>query len=227
MTGACGRAGFAPISDDASAALDGAALDATWFDAHPDAPPNAMVLMVDAVADTYVSQDTEKGDQRPNNFGGDSEIKIKRGEEHGLVRFELSDIPPTATVFSAELELAITSPAPGLQIGVHPVLEAWVEGALDGTPGQCNWTMRDPVNAWTTAGAAPPGSAGPVAATFAASAAGPVVVALPATTVQAWVASPGTNHGVLLVAIQDDGADLASWDEGDAPGPRLTVTWTP
>jgi len=217
----CGRINFQARGDDAPG------IDAPIFDARPDAPPNATTLMFGAAADTYISQDMESGDDRPNNFGSDDKMKVKLGEDHGLLRFDISSIPTTASVFSADLSIAITGAGVGLTVGVFPVREAWIEGTQQGTAGACNWTLRNNVAAWSNVGAAPPGSADPQVASFPANANGRAVVALPSSLVDGWVKNPGSNQGVLLMATTDDSADFGTRESPVQERPQLVVTFVP
>lgn len=228
------RFGFEQPGDgkDATAVTTDAAADA-----RPDAPANALTYVFGerptathsgVTSDTYISQDMETVDDRVNNFGGEDKLKVKYGEDHGLVRFDLSAIPAGATIVYADLEMVVISAAPSSIVAVHALSESWLENTLEGTAGTSNWTMRDPVNAWTTVGAAPPGSAGPMLATFSVATLGGVTVEVPRTTVQAWVDSPATNHGMLLLETTDNNnPDLASRETSTSQAPQLTVTFVP
>lgn len=203
-------------------------------DASIDAPPNSTTYVfgerpsadhMNVTADTYISQDMEGSDKRPFNYGGAGTLKIKAGEEHGLIEFNISAIPQGATVFSATLTIQVSDPGSGSNVSVRPLLEEWVEGTLQGTAGVCNWTQRDTVNLWATAGAGPPGSAGAVVASFQPTAVGPRMIALPVSLVQGWL-DPAQNHGVLLIATQDN-IDVVSSEGTSTNRPILTVTFVP
>lgn len=204
-------------------------------DAIVDAPPGSVTYVfgegtgathTGVTGDTYVSTDMETVDQRPNNFGGDNLIKLKQGEDHGLIRVTISAIPTNATVLSATLRLHISDPGSGSRIEIRPLLESWLEGNLQGTAGQSNWTYRDATNLWTTAGAAPTGSAGAVATTFQPTAVGSLDIGLPPSLVQSWVDGAGQNHGMLLLPTQDK-IDVTSSEGSSSNRPRLTVTFLP
>jgi hypothetical protein len=234
------RLGFGETGSNADAS-DSPTADAFVFvPPTADAPPNAQTYVfgeapaathTGVTTDTYLSQDNESGDERPNNFGGDEELKIKQGEEHGLIRFDIQAIPSSATVFSATLTLHVTGFDPATVVEIRPLLETWVEGNLNGTPGHANWNERDATpTAWTTVGAAPPGSAGPVATTFEPAALGSITIALPAALVQPWL-NGAMNHGMLFIvpaALDGSSIDVTSREVSpSSTRPTLAVTFVP
>ena len=199
-------------------------------DAGIDAPSNAVTYVFgEAPSATHqlVTADTYLSTGSGLNYGADNRLRIRQGDDNGLIEFDISAIAPGATVFSATLTLVVTDPGVGTKIEVRPLVEQWVEGSSAGAPGRCNWNERDDVpNLWTTAGAAPPGSAGSVVATLQPTSIGPVNIGLPAALIHTWL-DPAQNHGVLLIASQD-GADLASSEESPSTDrPILTVTFVP
>lgn len=149
----------------------------------------------------------------------------------GLVRFDLSSIPPGAVVNSVVLRLAVTrvplTPV-NSDFHLHRLLRPWNEE-------QSTWLLRlAPTENWTTPG----GQAGtdfsttvsgrvPVAAvggyTFAST---PQLVA----DVTAWLASPSANHGWLVKTADESVGFTArrfASREGLAGAPVLEVQFDP
>lgn len=225
--GACGRIGFdpgdAPSSD---ASID----DANRTDARStDAPPNAITAMFSDsfVADTSLA---EAPADQANNYGTTIELATELGSSVALVRFDVSSIPMSATVFSAQLELTTHSAAGSESSGtvvVYALREAWEEGTHDATAGVANYVEREPGTPWSGAGAQPPSRAEVTIGSFH-----PVAVATTYTTdldrgvVEGWIREPGVNYGVVL---HNDDNDRAQWASRESMSgrPRLIVVYTP
>jgi hypothetical protein len=228
LVAGCGRLGFD------GAATDGAPGDgASSIDAQPDAPNNAvtatfgngsLAMHRNTTADTYLNSVVGT---TSFNYGGDDVVRVRMGEEHGLLRFDLTVIPATATVVSAELQLVVDDFDAPTTLRIHRVLESWTEGALLAIPGACNWIQRDSASNWSDDGAAPPASSGPELTSFAVPALGDYKVALPASLVQAWVATPANNHGVLFRNDSRDRAGFVSSEGNDPDRPLLSVVYVP
>ncbi len=154
-----------------------------------------------------------------------------------LLRFDLRDIPPSATVNTATLSLyhnATSSATPG-KVDLHRVTRAWREG---GGENNCQktgaiWQEAQPDLPWTTAG-------GDYDTAIAASVTDSTVPAgwdnyTITSLVGQWVDGTAPNHGMLLrlnsEAIPTSGArwfDYRADDETTDPThrPKLTVDYT-
>lgn len=167
------------------------------------------------------------------------------GLRRGLVRFDLSAIPPGAVVQSAtvSLRLAATRPA-NSTITLHRALQNWGEGAsvanLPGgvgaaaAPGDATWLVRFfaaiPAQPWTKPGgdftAVPSATATvvPVAGQIF-SWSGPGLVA----DVQDMVNTPASNRGWFV--IDEPSNDAKAFYSREHPTaswrPSLSVTWAP
>lgn len=140
----------------------------------------------------------------------------QRGElRRALLAFDLSAIPPWATVTSATLTLHMSKSIAGATpVTVHRALAAWGEGASDALgeegagaaaePGDATWRHTFfPTTDWTTPG----GDFDPTAlATTSVSGTGAYDWSSAELTaaVQAWVADPTGNFG--WVVLGDEGA---------------------
>lgn len=174
-------------------------------------------------ADTYIDES-----KNLQNFGAEQSILLgsKSKSQRGLLRFDLSWLPPAATVTAATLSLNLEK-AVGGSVSAHRVTRAWGEG--DGTvDGSCytgaSWLRHDACEPW-----APPG--GEFDPTPAASVAGGAVPGRRNWDVSALVTAQhdGTypNHGFLLqVSSGFQGVELSSGDAVDADlHPRLVIDY--
>jgi hypothetical protein len=104
-------------------------------------PPVSICLP--AVQDSFNVQD------KPwQVHGADVELKVRSDsgfERRLLIGFDLSSIPPTYTVTDARLRLYETTTSAGQTINLYRLTNSWVES-------QMNWSFRDSVNRWITAG---------------------------------------------------------------------------
>jgi hypothetical protein len=118
---------------------------------------------------------------------------------HILLRFDLGGIPATADVALAALKVTTTSGGalPQGSTDVYRLREPWAEGDKDNVAGFPNWTHRDGTATW----AAPGGSRDdtPLGSLVPAASDTEYVVPLPASAVAAWVETPASNDGVILV----------------------------
>ncbi|MBL9140572.1 MAG: DNRLRE domain-containing protein [Phycisphaerae bacterium] len=174
-------------------------------------------------------------------FAGRVGVNGAGTRRRSVLRFDLSAIPPGATVTSAELRVHVTQTISGVQeFSLHSVGSAWTEGpafdlggiGVPAEPGDCTWSHRSwPNDAWTTPG----GDFAAVASstvtiddvgdwTFA-STAGMVADA------QSWVNAPAGNFGWLLMGNESQTQTAKKFDsrENREPlnRPTLTVTFTP
>jgi len=133
--------------------------------------------------------------------GADAAVK-------SLLRFDVSSIPANATVTQATLQLYHYSRSNGnsLTLGAHRVLHEWVDS-------QVNRTQRKSGVNWAVVGmgsgsdyVAPADGTAPVASS------GGAWVSLDVTDmVQAWVANPADNHGVVVLQSAASGYVLYSF----------------
>jgi hypothetical protein len=177
----------------------------------PDAPPPVTLEFGerDSADVSDVTSDADIDSENPSlNYGQSSDITTfaePTRDWHGLLRFELSAIPPTATILSAELRL-VTSPGnPSVPATVQAfrVLETWDEGTHNGASGAVSWNERLAGMDWLGAGAEGP-SRDPVAL-FDMVTTGPdqpVSVMVPVEVVQGWVDGSLLNAGLVLDVIE-------------------------
>ncbi len=155
------------------------------------------------------------------NFGGSDNLTVSGSvatTTSSLLRFVLTAIPTTATVETAQLRVQVIETG-NLSVDLFAVVEPWEELAV-------TWNQRTSSSAWSTPGAGP-GSRGTMQiGSFVAAQAGMITVALDPAAVQAWIADPSANHGLLLAAVSMEGATLASSQEGVLDQrPGLVITW--
>jgi hypothetical protein len=173
------------------------------------------------VTDTYIDAD------HPNdNFGVANCLMLDSGgHKLALLRFDLSDIPSTARVVSAWLELTVVGrDRPGqLVANIYPLHRAW-------DANQANWRQAAAGQLWAAAGLQP-------GADFDLDPA--ATVQLPGESlaqtsltnlVQSWIRRPADNEGILLAGSGDPDMEyyLASseWREAGAR-PRLRIRLAP
>jgi hypothetical protein len=170
-----------------------------------------------------------------DNNGGFTDIFVGFSDagdrSSGLLRFDLSAVPPGTTVQGATLELFTRGDS--LNVGdmqLFRVLEAWDEGDQTADPGVANFNQRKPGLSWLSAGAFPPSSNAAPLAQFSPNATDQAFqVSLPANVVQAWVNDPASNFGLMLF-VTEQGADVSfdsSESSNDNRRPELRVTFVP
>ncbi|HMJ89441.1 MAG TPA: DNRLRE domain-containing protein [Candidatus Acidoferrum sp.] len=166
------------------------------------------------VADTSLFQEKPN-----NNLGAMPFMPVGlNGEDtrgRGLIRFDLSQIPPHAMVSSATLRITSTFGGGGTRtFDIHRLLQSWIEGGKSSVPdgdgnlgqaatsGEPTWNNRQHlVSPWGAAGAAANSDYFATAtATISFSAEGNYTFSSAALTadVQRWVTNAGTNFGWLL-----------------------------
>lgn len=157
-----------------------------------------------------------------------------------LLRFDLSGLPPNAVVREVRLTLFHSRSLAFDTIALHRVLAPWGEGVSNAgtsgagappTPGSATWIHRFfPTQAWSTPGGdfAPVASAGIVVggqSEFYTWGSTPQMVA----DVQSWLASPGANHGWILIGGEDGERRGKRFESREnvtpANRPRLVVRW--
>jgi hypothetical protein len=229
----------APGSPDARP-TDASVADASVADARPPdaSPPDAAPLVLhwefqDGVAPTAAyagTTDTQLFQNQPTtNFGAADSINVDGDEPwlsnkdvRGLVRWDVSAIPRTARVDSARVFLTVTNGG-GATFTVRAMSTPWRER-------EATWNERSAGVVWATAGGS--GAADRAAATLATFAVpDPAVLAIElnaagVAAVQAWIANPDANHGVMLSSDTGslDGMDFHARDAlGASNRPRLVV----
>lgn len=161
------------------------------------------------------------------------------GNRRGLLRFDLSSLPPGAIVQSATLHLHLLRGRPDNEpLSLHRTLASWGEGASNafgggGTaaaPGDATWLHRffgatqlwsNPGGDFVAAASAEELIEAPEGVTHHISAPGM------AADVQAWIDQPTGNHGWLLIGGVNSAKAYASREHATAGlRPQLTVTWS-
>jgi hypothetical protein len=192
------------------------------------------------VADNTLIEDA--GGSLSNGAGAEFYVgNIKRGAlRRGLLRFDLTAIPASATVVSAQLTLQLVkSQKDSYDVTVNRLLEDWGEGAsvsiggqgAPATPGDATWTQRffgdSPARNWATPGGSFVGA--PSASSTVSPTLGPYtwVSAGLQADVQAWVQNSNSNFGWL---VQNEFAPTAkAFASRDSANPDLrpvlSVTW--
>lgn len=142
---------------------------------------------------------------------------------NGLLRFDLSALPPGTPVTAVELHVATN--VDSLESGMmqfYAVLESWQEATV-------TWNERTTGVAWTNAGVSGPTSRGTqllgeVAPNVDFTA---YVLAIHVPTVQGWIDDPATNHGMVMISTSPsgNGGMFSSREDVDAVRPQLKITY--
>jgi hypothetical protein len=160
-----------------------------------------------AVADAAID-----GGKPTKNYGASGSLSaglsgVAGAQVQALLRFDVSAIPPDATITSAVTTLRVLLYG-GAPSRAHRVTAPWSEGAVT----------------WSTFNGA---SASAVDATFPAASAGQATTADLAALVQGWVSGSVPNHGVLLERDLTGSTVYASSEQPSAQQPQMTVCYTP
>jgi hypothetical protein len=230
---ACGRLGFDPISgnEDGGNAGDGTS-------AVVDAPPGSVTVTFGetgtatfsgVTADcTLDSQSTMQG----NNFGGSPTLEIDASinGKGAVLRFDVSAIPTTATVFSATIELTTAADGSADEFALRFLKESevWEEGTGNGTAGAANWLERQPGVAWLGEGADGFSHTGSIIGSiFPVAPNTKYAIPLDDGVAQRWV-DRGFNNGVRIVDFGNDDVSFASSEAPElAARPLLTIVYVP
>ncbi|MDA1315174.1 MAG: DNRLRE domain-containing protein [Acidobacteria bacterium] len=180
----------------------------------------------DGTSDTYISQNAPT-----SNFGLSGTLLLDGDDPSGstndlasLILWDLSSIPPGATVDSAEIDIEVFNISSGAY-NIYELKRDWFETGA-------TWNVYSPGNAWGTPGASGAGDRGSlVLGTVTAGSLGSYKVILNAdgiAAVQGWVDNPSSNHGIIVAnPSTTDGVDFRSSDYGTATQrPRLTVSYS-
>ena len=162
-------------------------------------------VVLDCLADSYIDEDDPD-----KNFGDDGSIKLKRKVDQemlGLLRFDLSSIPPESPVSRAMLELTVKNEdTVGDPVLIHRVASDWAEDTLT----------------WDSLA----GSYDPTPETFFFAVEPGLILVDITSLVQAWHQGDHSNYGLLLAATSDDEqSEYFSREEGTpSRRPRLHIT---
>lgn len=141
-----------------------------------------------------------------------------------LLYFDLGgSIPSTATIVSAQLDLTVECWNNGQQLNGSYLQSSWDENSA-----QLGWTSRDDANAWSQPGIGPGDRvAGRSFVIGGLTSAGTVrhSVALDPAQVQAWVANPASNQGILLENPATGVVLRIHSSSASSDRPKLTVTY--
>ncbi len=202
-------------------------------------PQNTTASGVNTVtvsADTHVREDAVD-----KNFGIANKIETNpsnnaagTSEYHGLLRFDLSMIPPGATINSATLKLVSESSRSNHVVEIREATRSWAEGGSDNSTCVIGATWlapncTDTSTAWNGSGGnfrstpSPWGSA--VYATVTPVGGSTVQNATVTALVQDWINGTKTNLGFAMIATGTD-TGQADWGsrEGGKPA-TLVVDW--
>jgi hypothetical protein len=132
-------------------------------------------------------------------FADDPELHIDADPVRvALLRFDLTAIPPSATVLSAELVVMVTNEIEDGTYVAKTMLEPWDEDTA-------TWIQRDTGTPWNSPGAGVGSSADDVIAEFAPPVQGEDTVPIAIEAVQQWVDSPSTNFGMRWSSTSTQG----------------------
>lgn len=179
------------------------------------------------VSDTWLQEN-----QPSTNAGADLLLRMDRDAPAGsgqsvntLLRFDLSSIPPGATVRSVKLTVHVTNRTSAEGYFLYTAGRDWSEA-------QATWARATSATPWSAPGARGAADRGTsVLGTLIPAVTGAHTLTLGAAgiaAVQAWVNNPASNRGFVLDADTNmDGLELAS-SEATTPAqrPQLTVTYT-
>jgi hypothetical protein len=202
-------------------------IDSPTIDAPPvDAPPDIRIdnempvqttTSLTSGADIYL-----RTSLAPNQNTNGADFFIVDGDTiaTGLVRFDLSAIPATAIVTSAEMTLYCDSD-PGEAVSVYQMLESWDEATATSN-------QRSTGVAWLGAGATPPSRGSTAIGTVTPAVANQAYTfAITTATAQTWVATPAMNFGVAIATTNSDGPRFGSREKGTASQrPSLRVMYS-
>jgi hypothetical protein len=199
-----------------------------------DAPPDGSVdaANVDVAGDTApltvdlpVTEDADLDSTIPSRNNGSLDTMLVDGASTpatSVWRADLSTVPASATVLSAELHIT-TSNDTGDPCTLFEVLESWSEASV-------TWNRRSTGMTWMGAGATPPsrgvvGIGGPIDTSTALTTR---VVPLSLAVVAKWVATPAVNFGAAIVMTTAGGATFRTRnDTVAARRPFVRLTYQP
>ena len=155
-----------------------------------------------------------------HNKGDNNELRTSSEsdkEYRTLLQFDLSQVPPNATIQSATLELYLQSWSSADTVNAHRLLQAWTEDGV-------TWDDYDGDNAWSTPGGDFDSA---VTGSFLADGIGPKTMEVKGA-VQSWVNGSQANNGLILLSPLSSGGSenkYHSSDMANEPHPKLTITY--
>lgn len=164
---------------------------------------------------------TLRSDDPLVGYGGDDIVGIDADPIHiGLLRFDLTALPPDAEVLAAELDIVSSNPIETGVYEIHAMMISWDEG-------EATYVESRTGVPWPAPGAAGGSFAPTLIGTLQALELGPYTVPLSPSAVQGWVSSPGQNHGMRWSANSlDRGGNFPSSESAlDDQRPLLRITW--
>jgi hypothetical protein len=157
-------------------------------------------------------------------------MTVAGGYFYGILKFDISAIPPGSTVISAKVELTAYSVGSSVTYNVYPLMKDWLEGVLCFGPSSvfANWSTTG-ITPW----AAPGGLSG---IDYSSTSAGNGIIATPAGTkstinltlsvVQAWVDSSASNYGLFIKSNSSNYVTVYSKEATTASyRPKLTISY--
>jgi glucose/arabinose dehydrogenase len=210
---------FASWSDDGAQSHDIVAPDTANTYTATYTPATTGTASLTSAADAGLSE------LAPNtNNGATTTLKVDGddpdpggGDLYAALRWNLSQIPPGATVSSASVTLNISNPSPQTY-GAYDLKRAWNESQL-------TWNQAATGTPWATAGAKGATDRGSQIASLTPTNIAPYTFTLPASVVQGWVSAPYSNTGILLANTTNFDGFVFDTKEGAQP-PKLTINYT-
>jgi len=211
------------------------------FEDEDGQPPGARTIAIgdnpddDVAGATRDTMLSDGDDERDDNFGAAARFGAASAPARtGLLRFDLSALPRSSAVERAEIQVTACGDdgcrADGT-IGFFTALESWTEGADEGDAGCASWNCRVDGMAWSVPGCGflsdRNRSREGAAIATAPAAPGSALTADVTSLVADWLARPGQNRGVALVAEEEAAVDLVASEAPAELGarPRLLVTF--
>ncbi|MBI3858162.1 MAG: FecR domain-containing protein [Planctomycetes bacterium] len=177
------------------------------------------------------TRDTSISGADPSRAFGTAEVLEVDGDEvdgkkiYGLIKWDLSDLPPGAVVRSAVITLNVVDASLGRGYSFYEMKRGWSEA-------DATWLLAAPQQPWRVPGIKSTLERGAEAlGTVAPRVKGPIPILLtPAAeaVIQGWIRKPESNHGFLIANdTNSDGFKYHS-RESAAPDlrPKLTLTYT-
>ena len=138
-------------------------------------------------------------------------------ERRSLLQFDLSAIPPGATIVSAELQFYVDTEGQGFNM--HRMIVPWDESATTFASIGSRHFAADNVDAESAVNSNWPGVDAYV---------GSITVSVPPATIKSWIDGTMVNNGWLMIATHaDDGQQLRSSEHATVTDrPKLTVMYS-
>lgn len=102
-------------------------------------PPKTFIINYTFVNDTFIDENSVN-----TNYGDESKIKVKNVDDiFGLIKFDLSPIPTSATIESAEISLYLNTSSADQDIKLYRISQDWNEDAV-------TWGNWNPIGNYST-----------------------------------------------------------------------------